>query len=264
MFFWNKKLTEREFTEKLIKQIPKLLKGINVKHVNNLELHVKLKEGDNPYRMFLHNAYNEYLNEPKSLYDIIGRHISSLSDSLIPEDTFGINDILPVIKGPDFLRGIERINPGGLRFHVYEQYNSELFIFYAIDQPNSIAYLVHEQLGKLGVSPDELRQLACKNLFERFEIKRNGGETLFMLTLGGDYEASTLLLDIWNKETFPVKGNIVLGIPARDTVLVTGSTDSAGLHKMYDLVQQITKEGNYPVSDKLFEWNGDKFEVFSL
>jgi uncharacterized protein YtpQ (UPF0354 family) len=262
MLFWRKKITEVEFTDEFTKAINKSFKDIVVHRLGDLELNVVFPNDDGSVRMFLQSAYDEYVRDSKRLKEIISAHIQSLRD---PQSFSGnLNDIIPVIKTLDFLNGIEAVNPGGLAKHVYEVYNEELYIFYVEDKPHSMSYLVWENFEKFGIDRSELRRLACDNLFNRYEINCNGGDNLFMLTSGGNYEASSILLDIWNKETFPVEGNIVVAIPSRDVILVTGSLNSVGLHKMYDVVADISKEGNYLVSDKLFEWNGNSFEVLKL
>jgi hypothetical protein len=42
--------------------------------------------------------------------------------------------------------------------------------------------------------------------------------------------------------------------------VLTGSKNSDGIHKVYDIIEQ-EQQNNYLVSDKLFEWNGKKFEI---
>ena len=47
-----------------------------------------------------------------------------------------------------------------------------------------------------------------------------------MLKAGGDYEASLLLFDdIWRDGQVKVDGDIVVAVPAKDVLLVTGSNN---------------------------------------
>ena len=81
-----------------------------------------------------------------------------------------------------------------------------------------------------------------------------------MLFAGGTYESSLILFEsIWNKENFPVKGDIVIAIPNRDVVLVTGTENKSGLNHIQRSTDDLYENGSYQISNKIFVWNGDKF-----
>jgi uncharacterized protein YtpQ (UPF0354 family) len=51
-----------------------------------------------------------------------------------------------------------------------------------------------------------------------------------MITAGGDYEASLLLFDdIWSGGQIKVEGDIVVAVPAKNVLLITGSQNRKGL-----------------------------------
>ena len=84
-----------------------------------------------------------------------------------------------------------------------------------------------------------------------------------MLTAGGDYEASLILEEsIWTQENFIINGEIVIGVPARDLVLITGSEDEEGIKRLKETIIEVNQTGNHLVSDKLFIWRNGKFELF--
>jgi len=263
MFFKRKKLNENEFASKFVAALQKKAKGITVILINELEITLRHKgEG---CKHFLDNAYSEYTRESNDLKNIINKYVdASVAMYTETERTVTVEQIVPVIKDKRFVAGLEDLNSDFESRHIYEPYNSELFIFYAADTEYNIHYLQPNELPELGIKKDELRQIATKNLKEILEIKRHGSETLFMLIAGGTYEASIILMDIWDKETFPVKGNIVIGLPSRDMLLITGSQDSEGLHKLYDMVARTNAEGDHLVSEQLFELKDGKFELLTL
>jgi uncharacterized protein YtpQ (UPF0354 family) len=84
-----------------------------------------------------------------------------------------------------------------------------------------------------------------------------------MLVAGGDYEAC-LILDktIWRKENFPIKGEILVGIPSRDLLLITGSEDPTNINRLKSTIKDIYKTGSYPVSDKIFIYKNEQFELY--
>lgn len=264
MFFRKRKLDETEFALKFINFLRKKVNGIDVVYKNGLEIATKYNGGE--YRHFLDNAFSEYSRDPKDLKNIIQRYIeSALSMYDETEQLFSIRQIVPIVKNKRFVESLKELN--GTNFesrHVYEPYNGDLFIFYAADTEYNIEYLQQKHLQELGIVKDELRQIAIENLGNMLEIKKHDGDLMYMITAGGSYEASIILMNVWNKETFPVKGNIVVGIPTRDMLLITGSENSEGLHKLYDLIENANLNGDHLVSEKMFELVNGKFEILTL
>jgi uncharacterized protein YtpQ (UPF0354 family) len=74
-----------------------------------------------------------------------------------------------------------------------------------------------------------------------------------MVTAGGTYEASLLLFDsIWSSDNFNVDGELVVAIPSRDLLLVTGSRDKEGLEQLRKLAVKTVEEASYRLTPELF------------
>lgn len=136
-----------------------------------------------------------------------------------------------------------------------------MFVFYAEDRENSIHYISKNDLEEINFSIEDLKEKSIENLLNSFEMKRHGENGYYMITIGGNYESSLILLDIWHRENFSVNGDFVIGIPARDILFITGSKDSENLHRLYDSIKKINETGDHLVSDKIFEFKNGKFEV---
>lgn len=84
-----------------------------------------------------------------------------------------------------------------------------------------------------------------------------------MLVADGTYEASLILFDgIWTKEQFPVKGDIVIYVPSRDLVLITGSEDKANLAKVHDIVYDQDTQWSHIVAETGFIRVGNNWQEF--
>ena len=60
------------------------------------------------------------------------------------------------------------------------------------------------------------------------------------MSAGGNYEASLLLIDdIWSSGQVKVNGDIVVAIPTRDVLLVTGSRNRSGLKRVRELAAKF-------------------------
>ncbi len=89
--------------------------------------------------------------------------------------------------------------------------------------------MTHDDIKSLSIREDSIKQIAVRNLDNLLlSIQRNGGNGLYMLTAGGDYEASIILLDnVLTKSSLPIDGDFVIAIPNRDVLLITGSNDKS-------------------------------------
>lgn len=260
MFFKKKLLTETEFSEKFTKELMKKVIGLKVISISNLEIRTEY-ENSNDYKHFLNNCYSEYTNEPKSINETIEKYLSGASEIYLPEENVKPERILPIIKDKRFVEDLRQINPEFAQNHIYEPYNDEIFIFYAEDRENSIHYISRNDIEKIDFLEENLRQKSIENLENLISIERHGENGYYMITAGGNYESSLILLDIWENENFPVNGDFVIGIPARDVLFVTGNKDAENLHKLYDSIKKINETGDHIVSDKMFEIKNGKFET---
>ncbi len=141
-----------------------------------------------------------------------------------------------------------------------------LVVRYVELRPGGEADVTAAALAGAGVDRADLRPLAVKNLKGLLPgVGLEGRDGLYMLSAGGEYEASLLLVeDLWRGEEIApkVKGEVVVAVPARDLLLVTGSLDEAGLGKLRALVQRVLAEGTSTLSGDLLVWRGGRFVPF--
>jgi len=256
-------MTEKEFARVYLDSLSKRYPA--AKFELNPDLSITSKKGDLDYKHYIDNAYIDYKAEPDSVKSIIGRYVTSAKDLYTDHKTVEAGNIVPVIKPVEYLDEIKAMNKDGKSFPmITEKYNEQLIIAYAEDSKNSIRYLTEEDLKTLSMSRDTLKAIALKN-FDKIvpNIQRQGANGLYMITAGGAYEASLILLSfIWTRENFPVDGAYIIAIPNRDMLLVTGSKNKTGIAKIRQIVAESYKKGSYQVSDQLYKWTGEKFEVY--
>ena len=123
------------------------------------------------------------------------------------------------------------------------------------------AIVTPKDLEEAKIERKDLRTIACENLKRLLpKIERHGDRGSYIITAGGNYEASLLVLDsIWTGGQMDVKGDIVVAIPTRDLLLVTGSEDREGIAKVKQMVTKTYAEGTYRLTPKLFVFRNGKF-----
>ncbi len=222
----------------------------------------------NTIRISADNAFKEYQSEPDSLSKVISKYLSVAGEFYNPKEKVDQNRIVPIIKPISYLEDIKDIakKMGAVKDieGVYEKYNNQLIIVYAEDTKSSIRYLTQDDIKSLSINIDSLRSIAINNLDKLLtNIQAKGENGVYMLTAGGDYEASIILLNnVLTKESFPVNGDFVIAIPTRDILLITGSNDPDGISKIRDASKKTFETGSYQVSAYLYKWNGKIFEKY--
>lgn len=262
-----KTMSIKEFTKLYFDALLLLFSNAEFIIINDNTIEGKLNKKN--IRIVTDNAYKEYQANPNSIEVILNKYVSVGNKLFDTRTTINTNKIVPIIKPVEYLEetrieakkmGVTKDTDG-----VYEKYNDQLIIVYAEDTDNDIKYLTQDDLKSLSLKFSSLKALAIKNLDELLtSIKRKDGGGFYMLVAGGNYEASIILLDNFlTKENFPVDGDIVVAIPNRDMLLITGSNNKAGVSKIKELADNTFNTGNYKLSNYLYKWNGNIFEKYN-
>jgi len=257
-------LSPDAFTQEFVTKLRARLPDCRIEIVRSLELRISKCGADSS--AYLDNAYNSASADPDSRQEIIEQHVGAFAESLGELPPLDPNNIVPIIKErgwPEEVRADARRRGGKEPAdQVVEKFNDQLVIVYAEDTPLNIRYVTADILEKAGVDRRKLRQLAVANLRRKLpDIKTHKGPVISMLTAGGNYEASLLLLDeLWNGGRFKVDGDIVIAVPSRDVLLITGSKNSAGIARLRELAGQIMSESNYTLTTDLFVYRKGEFQ----
>jgi uncharacterized protein YtpQ (UPF0354 family) len=256
-------LTPPAFTEEFARALARTRPSANVSVAGDLKL--TIKETDGLVRNIqLNNAYNEYKLDPQRFGDLVATFSAIFSQSASKEAGLDRTRIIPVIKDRQWLDELHNTlkAKGVAQQHLADRFNDELVIVYAQDDPNRMRYLTTQE--DFGLSREELRSLAVANLkrvLPKIEMGRVGDVAL--MSAGGNYEASLLLIDdIWSSGQIQVNGDIVVAIPTRDTLLVTGSRSRSGLKLVRELTAKFKAQGPYELTDTLFRYRDGRFTKF--
>lgn len=258
-------LSEAEYTKKYIQAMS--AKYPQVVYEIKEPLVIKASYGqDEEVSHFLDNSYREYKLDPKAIDEVMDRYVNVSIEVYNRSDKIDVHRIVPIIKSIDYFEQLNSYNKSVKDFKkpelLWEPYNEDLIVVYAEDRDRSIHYFNQEEFDKLNISKDTLLAFATTNLNNTIpSIERIGEKGSYGLMAGGEYEASLILLsDLWTKMTFDVQGEIVVAIPNRDLVFVTGSRDVQTITKLTPTIKESYDTGNYAVSPHFYKWNGEKFE----
>lgn len=263
-------LSEDEFAELVVKQLEAEAPDYNARIVGHLHILVEPPKGEE-FQVFLDNAYKLYQTSPESRSDILSTYMTAwLAQGENEFAAIDVSRVVPVIKDNEFIPGLRqsvRANGGDVskwRTPAHELYNTELVVLFAEDTDTSIRYLSEEDLAEIGFDTENRLERAVENLWRLLpDIQLYGGNGTYGLEAGGDYEASILLLaNIWKSEEIVVNGELVVAVPARNTLVVTGSRDMEGLAALRGIIADAMREEAYTLTDRLFVYRDGRFVLY--
>jgi len=260
-------LSKEAFTQEFATVLRAAVPGHKVDIVEPLHLRITHPDGTDS-TAYLDNAFKEYQSDPDARQELIERRVAAWVESI---DSDGVpldpKNIVPIIKDRERVAEAQAMSKArGLdpdESQVTEDYNDELVIVYAEDTPRNVRYFTSKDLAKAGVERSKLRALAIANLRRVLpKIEAHQGEVYSMYTADGNYEASLLLFDdLWDGD-IRVDGDIVVAIPTRDVLLITGSKNAEGIARLREVADELTAEGTYTISPALFVYRKGKFRRF--
>jgi uncharacterized protein YtpQ (UPF0354 family) len=126
---------------------------------------------------------------------------------------------------------------------VLDEFLGEVAVAYSFGPPYGERLVTWLDLDRLGLSRRVLRRNAADNLDALAgTAKVHGHPPALMLSFDG-LESSLLLADMfWEQMRMP--GDLVVGVPARDVVIVTGSQSPPGLEKVRRAVDRVYFAGD--------------------
>lgn len=256
-------LSPAVFTQEFARALTAAMPSTTVTVQGELQLSVKDAAGLDR-TLFLSNAYQDYSRDPARFGELVKASIAAMQQPAKAGTKLDRSRIVPVIKDRKWLSDLQQTlkAQGKEQEHLSESLNDELIIVYAEDDPTRMRYLTADE--DIGVSRPELRALSIENLRRILpKIEMRTGDHVLLVEAGGDYEPSLLLVDeIWSGGQIKVKGEIVVAIPARDVLLITGSRDRTGVRRMRELAAKLAAEGPYGLTDALFVYRNGRFTKF--
>lgn len=154
----------------------------------------------------------------------------------------------------------DRVDPAAVRDEGF----AGLSVVYTFGPDFGRRVVTHADLGHLQLHPHALRQAAYQHLevlSSRAEF--HGQPPALMLSFDGLESSLLLANDFWSRLEGAVPGEIVVGVPARDCVIVTGSQSAPGLEKAKRCVERVFfAGGDNLISRGLLVRRGGTWEPF--
>jgi uncharacterized protein YtpQ (UPF0354 family) len=112
-------------------------------------------------------------------------------------------------------------------------------------------------MEKAGVGVDELHRIGLANLAavaNQIGIQVQPYGNIFAVLMGGNFEASLILLDVLWDQAFRqmVSGDYAAAFPARDILSFCDRNSELGIEELRQLLQRADGKMDHPLSQRLY------------
>ena len=155
-------------------------------------------------------------------------------------------------------------DPGNQDRNVLDGYFDDLMVGYTVGPPFGERLLTWDDLDRMDLSRRDLRRSAAAQLDRMLDdVRVHGQPPALMLSFDG-LESSLLLSEpFWDELSDAVPGELVIGVPARDVVIITGSRSRAGLEKARRAVDRVFfAKGPHLLLPDLLVWRDGRWAAF--
>jgi uncharacterized protein YtpQ (UPF0354 family) len=220
-------------------------------------LSLKTAEGTE-HTLYLQNFWIQSRENLTEGSEVIERYVSVVS-GFGKEIEATRNAVIPLVKDQTY---IDFLGEGTSVPIVHLA--ADLWIVYAVDRDTNITTLSEIEMVALELTHKDLRDLATENLRNILPpVECHGEGPWFLLTAGGDYVASLLLLDsVWDFAAKEVKGDPVAVAPTRDVVLFPSADSVEGLAAIRRRAEELASTSDHVVSSTLLRRIGDGWVAF--
>ena len=212
--------------------------------------------------IYLHNLWSECQRHPEERLEIIERYLRALVlDASDDSEEITRDNVIALVRDTTYAEFISDDD----RSVVTEHLLADLWVIFAADLPDLTMILTKKDIHAAKIDPREIRALGIENvarLLGDIELEPYG-DCFSLRSETALYLSSALLLDyVWEQAANMVEGDLVVALPARDTVLFTGALDAAGLRLIREEVDHVFSTGHHLITRTFFRRVGGKWTPF--
>lgn len=259
LLFWKGRTTPAGFRDRFRAALLERFAGATAVDAGELDLEVTGVPAYRSATLNLTRAYAEYQRDPEQFDDIFERYSAALA---APEIGSGINldAVVPMLKDRTWLEQMERSlqadSKGNLPFAV--ALNAELFVTYA-EYTKTLRFVTEDAVRASGIAHEALHARALANLAARAGPRdvRLGGESVYLIGVGGNFDAATLLDEaLWRDARLVVDGMRLVAVPDRDSLLIAKDDSAWSVWALATGARRLRHSEPYPISASVFTYVG--------
>lgn len=158
--------------------------------------------------------------------------------------------ILPVLRPASILDGLPQ-----MKDVVSAPFVADMVKLYVFDSPNLLAYVTTQDMQRLGLDANMIDALALQNFQTRFSKVNIDGDSIYIISLGGNYGSSFMLARSTWEALDEKLGQVIVAIPARDVLVFTDRANEGAEAALRRLTDKLYGEFDHPLTRTIFLWD---------
>ena len=228
------------------------------------DLRIEGKESQKGMSVSLNSAVAKYESEGEAAFEELIYYVEEALAAMHSKTVFLEEQVLPVIRATSFPTEKEEGN-----LFVTSEHTAETRVYYAIDSEKTYQLIDENLLTESGYTKEQIHTMALFNLRKMpANIKEDMvAENIFYFVRTNDgYDASRVLNGTFMKEIqSKVKGELLLGIPHGDVLIVADIRNNVGYDIMAQMNMSFFASGKIPITSLSFAYENEKLTpVFIL
>lgn len=203
-------------------------------------------------KIYLRNAFEQYHAAPREVRHQVVEHYAFgvfISPEELTPDSFAeaAPELRPVVRGriyPRYVRMQGEIDDDPYVEMPYRVIGEHFVEMLAYDMPNRVLYLPETQFADWGVSIDEAFEAAEGNI-RAVGGSFEGTEGRIYVGAWDDGYAASRVVAVEMLRKLQVRGRLVVAVPNREILIVTGSGDHEALQQMGTMIAEAENEPNF-------------------
>ena len=216
--------------------------------------------GEHILDISLENTYREYLLNGDAEH-AVNQFIMGTLEMLMHRDAgIDISTIMPVIRSEEF---VAHVRDAGTDLVNEPLLDDELYILFVVDFAATVRFLDIDSFEGLGVSREDLLDLSIANLTNMLPAAEvTFIEGLYIVSVDDYYETSLLLTGFLDEIDIPISGEMVIGIPGRNVLVIADSENQDATDILAGFTQEYHQVTGYPISGRLLMYSNGTFSWF--
>ena len=206
----------------------------------------------------LDNAYAVYLRDPSAVNDLFDRRILTLREIAARSDNIDVQNVIACVRSTNF-----GVDIGKSKSIPRKRIVGDLFQYLCLDSKASIMILDVQAVNRLQRDRKNLENIAIRNVLRLSgPVRFQSGEEIILVTSGGDYEASLILVrEVWKDLSDYLGSDMVFAVPNRDILVVARASSEKAVEVLKSSARRSFSNGSYPVSRKIYRWKNGRMSV---
>jgi uncharacterized protein YtpQ (UPF0354 family) len=257
---------ESSFTKLVGERVARELPEFNVQPAGKLILEGKRADGESTGQIILDRVFNFCGNNAESCDSAIERYAKGIAEA-VRERARPIERAMVrlSIRSAKYVTQVRQQAGTGSVSIFSRALTEDLAIVPVLDFTRTIRFVNQGDLGKLGLTDDEIYRLGEENLRKSLRplsdvAKVPDANSLAQVT-GEDYASSRILLhEDWKQMAATLNQRLVVMIPAPDVLLYGDGSTERGIDALRTIGMEIAKKSQRPLSSVVLRWTDAGWE----